>query len=111
MANTYITVSELKKHLNIEEAFTEDDAYLQELISVTEMAVFEYCNGGLSDAIITITIDGVSVKALPKAITYACLLLAAHLYSNRNLVSFAQPFEIPYSFKFLLNPYRNFTIV
>ncbi len=110
MANTYTSLSELKQHLNIEETFTDEDQYLSELISVVEMAVFEYCNGGIETSLITVEINGQTVKALPKTIKWASLLLAQHLYLNRGIVSFAQGFEIPYSFKFLLNFYRIYTI-
>jgi len=110
MANTYTTVAELKQHLNIEAEFILDDNYLLELISVSEMAVSDYLNGGLSGSTTTFIVDNVEVVALPKTIKHACMLMAAHLYSNRTLVSFAQAYELPYTFKFLLNPYRNFQI-
>jgi hypothetical protein len=109
MANTYTTVDELKKHLNIETEFTDDDAYLLELISVAEMAVYNYCNGGVAEAS-SIVIDDVAYTALPKDIKHAIILLCSHLYLNRSSVSFAQGFEVPLAFKFLLNPYRNMAI-
>lgn len=96
----YIQLDELKKHLNIETSFNEDDLYLSTLIDVAELSIQEYCNGGLN----TYT-DNV-----PITVKHATLILAAHLYINRTVVSFAQALEIPYSFKFLLNPYRIYTI-
>ena len=105
----YTTVSELKKHLNIEEEFTDDDVYLLELISVAEMAVSSYCNGGVEEASI-IVIDDVTYDALPKAVKQACLMLAAHLYINRTPIAFTNTTEIPYTLKFLLAPYRNYVI-
>lgn len=108
--HTIITLSEAKKHLNIEESFTDDDQYIQELISVAELVVQEYLNGGIVDATLTFTVGEDTVSALPKSIKHACLLLISHLYQNRNMVSFSQGYEIPYSFKFLLSPYRNYVI-
>lgn len=92
----YTTLAELKKHLNIETTFTEDDTYLTTLIDVAEMSIADYCNGGLTD-----------VDPIPVTVKQAALLLAAQLYTTRTVVSFAQGYEIPYSFKFLLNPYKN----
>jgi len=110
MANTYTTVEELKKHLNIEADWTEDDAYLLELISVAEMAVSNYCNGGVQEAS-TVVIDDITYTALPKAIKQACLFLAAHYYLNRQPIAFTSTSELPYTFQFLLAPYKNITVV
>lgn len=109
MANTYTSVAELKQHLNIELDRTEDDNYLLELIAVSEMAVSNYCNGGLQEAA-TIVIDGVTYTALPKAVKQACLFLAAHFYLNRTPIAFTSTSELPYTFTFLLAPYKNFVV-
>lgn len=108
--NTYVTVEEIKKHLNIETGFTDDDIYILNLISTAELAVYEYLNGGLSGATTHIIIDNEEVTAIPKTVKQAIILLVSHFYLNRGLVSFAQGFEIPYAFKFLLNPYRIMSI-
>ena len=109
MANTYTTVAELKQHLNIEADWTDDDAYLLELISVAEMAVSNYCNGGVQEAS-TIVIDNVTYVALPKAIKQACLFLAANFYLNRQPIAFTSTSELPYTFQFLLAPYKNYIV-
>lgn len=108
--NVFTTVAELKQHLNIEPEFTEDDNYLLELISVAEMAVSNYLNGGLSESIYTFILDDEEVTAIPKTIKHACLLLAANFYLNRQPVAFASTSELPYTFQFLLNPYKNFVV-
>ena len=97
----YTLLSELKKHLNIESAFTDDDLYLSTLIDVAELSVNEYCNDGL------VNYDNTTI---PITVKQATLLLAGHLYITRTIVSYAQGIEIPYSFKFLLNPYKVFTV-
>ncbi len=99
--DTYITLNELKTHLNID---------LQDIISVAELAVYNYLNGGLSGETIEVVISGETFLAIPKDIKHACLLIASTLYLNRTAVSFGQGFKLPYSFDFLLSPYRNFTI-
>lgn len=97
----YITLFELKRHLNIETSYNEDDTYLQDVLAVSQLAIENYCNLGLS---------GYTDETIPVTVKQATLLLAAHFYLNRQLVSYAQGYEIPYTFKFLLNEYRNLII-
>lgn len=106
MAN-YFTLNELKAQLNIETSFIADDTYLSGLTTVVTTSVQNYCNYGLTGY--TTTTNGVTV--VPAPVKQAAIMLAAHLYINRTLVSFAQGVEIPYSFKFLLDPYKNFVAV
>lgn len=96
----YTTLATLKAHLNIETAFTADDTYLTSLIAVAELSIREYCCWAETEY----------VTDIPATIKQAALLLAAQLYTTRTIVSYAQGYEIPYSFKFLLNPYRNYTV-
>lgn len=109
MINTYISLDELKKHLNIETEFTDDDTYLKHTISVAELSVISYCNGGLIPTAVT---DELNVETLvvPDAVKHGILLLASHLYLNRNPIAFTATTEIPLGFKYLLNPYRNYVI-
>jgi len=97
----YTTLASLKAHLNIETAFTGDDLYLTSLISVVELAISDYCNGGLADIL---------DADIPVTVKQAALLLAGNLYLNRSPVAFGQPYKIPYSFEFLLSPYRIYTV-
>ena len=94
---SYTTLAAAKKHMNIEEAFTDDDNYINDLISVCELSISNYCDGGLDDY---------DDNDMPVTVKQATLLLIGHLYVTRTIVSFSQGVEIPYSFKFLLNPYR-----
>jgi len=102
----YITLDEIKDHLRIDSGHTDDDRYIEQLIDVAEESVFNYLNAGVtSNTGSTVTIDDEQTE-IPKSLKQAIILLTAHWYLNRNLVSFAQGTEIPYAFKFLLNPYR-----
>lgn len=96
---THTTVAELKEHLNIELDFTEDDNYLQQLLNVSELAVWNYCNGGIDE-----------LSEIPVTIKQAYLFLAAHYYLNRTPIAFTSTSELPYTFQFLLNPYKNFVV-
>lgn len=97
----YTTLATIKAHLNIETAYTDDDTLITQLIEVVELAIREYCCW---------TDEEYPDEDIPATVKHSALLLAAHLYTNRTMVSFAQALEIPYSFKFLLNPYRNHTV-
>lgn len=97
----YSTLYELKRHLNIEQDYNDDDAYLQDLILVTELAINNYLNYSGST---------MNETTVPLTIKQASLLLAAHFYTNRQLVSFAKAEEIPFSFRFLLDPYKNYIV-
>ena len=97
----YSTLYEIKKHLNIESSFTDDDSYINQLLSVAELAINNYCNNGLS---------GYTSSTIPVTIKQASLLLTAHFYLNRQIISFANGIEIPYTFQFLLNPYKNYIV-
>ena len=97
----FITLQELKRHLNVESDYIDDDGILQDLIEVTAIAIKNYLNNELS---------GYTETNIPLTIKQASLLLAAHLYTNRQIISFANGVEIPYTFKFLLDPYKNFVI-
>lgn len=94
-ATPFITKDELKVQLNIESTFTDDDAYLTSLCAVAEETIRNYCNGGLDE-----------ITEVPVVVKQAALLLGSHLYLTRSIVSYAQGYEIPYSFKFLLNFYK-----
>jgi len=93
----YFTLPELKEQLNIESGFTRDDHYLSGCTTVACLSVDNYCNNGLT---------GFTGTTIPATVKQAALMLAAHFYLNRQIVSFATGVEIPYSFQFLLNPYK-----
>jgi hypothetical protein len=101
----YFELLELKQHLNIESTYTADDLYLSGLTTVACTAIDTYCNYGLSGYTGT-----TSQTAIPVAVKHAAILFAGHLYLTRTIVSYTQAYEIPYTFKFLLDPYRNLTI-
>lgn len=95
-----LTVEDLKKHLNIDH--DEDDAYIQELISVAEDAVETYINRPISDYADT---EG---KITKPAIRHACRLLVGTWYANRESVVFSTPSELPDGVVALLMPLRRF---
>lgn len=94
-----LTVDDLKKHLNIDH--DEDDAYIEDLISVAEDAVETYINRPIDDMV---DAEG----KLKPAVRHACRLLVGTWYANRESVVFSTPSELPDGVVALLLPLRRF---
>lgn len=88
----------LKMNLKIESGYTNEDDDLNYLLSVSQYAIENYISDYFS---------GFTVLPLP--LYHATILLATHYYLNPNIVSFAQGTEIPFSFRFLIDPYKKLT--
>ena len=94
----YITVEDLKKHLNVDHS--EDDGYIGELSEVAEDAVAEYLNRPISDFVT----DG----KLKASVRHAIRLLVGTWYASRESVAFASPSVLPDGVYALLMPLRRF---
>jgi uncharacterized phage protein (predicted DNA packaging) len=94
----YITVEDLKKHLNVDHS--EDDDYIGELSEVAEDAVAEYLNRPISDFVT----DG----KLKASVRHAIRLLVGTWYASRESVAFASPSVLPDGVYALLMPLRRF---
>lgn len=97
----YIQLYQIKKHLNINEDFRDDDEYLMQLEEVAERVVetnidtkLEKLENGDGD--------------IPSPLTQAMLLLIANFYANRESVAFANSVNVPYSYQYLIDLYRNY---
>lgn len=90
----YITLSEIKAHLNIDRCFKEDDALLLTYIKASEDSVEKYYGKPLSEVLE----DG----ELPYSLKACILLFAGHLYNNREAVLYQQTYELPLGYKYLL---------
>lgn len=97
----YIDTVILKKHLNIDESFNDDDEYLKALYMAAEQAVENHIARPLSEIV-----D--ERGKLPPSVRHAILLLVGHLYANRESVSFATATEIPLAYQYLLQPYKSY---
>ena len=94
-----LTVDDLKKHLNIDH--DEDDAYIEELISVAEDAVETYLNRPITEFV-----D--AAGTIKPAIRHACRLLVGTWYANRESVVYSTPSELPDGVVALLLPLKRF---
>lgn len=98
----YITLSEAKKHLQIDPDYKDDDSYIIYLIQVAEDAVAQHLDVALADLL--------ENGLLPKAVTHSILLLIGNLYANREPVSFTSASKVPYTLEYLLGLHKRYYI-
>lgn len=98
----FITLDRIKKHLNIDSYYTDDDSYLTYLEGVAETVVEKHIDNKLSE----LQTNG----ELPTPLVHAMLLFIGNLYQSRESVAFnSSPIEIPLSFSYLLDLYKNYS--
>lgn len=98
----YINLETIKKHLNIDSFFTEDDEYLMLLEDVAEKAVSKHIDCNLSELQ-----DGNG--GLPSPLLHAILLLVGNMYMQRESISFSNATEVPLSYSYLLDLYKDYS--
>ena len=99
----YLKLYQIKKHLNIDEDFTEDDEYLVDLANVVEFVVAKHIDDNLEE------LAKSNGGELPPPLLHAMLLLLGNYYANRESVAFAGSSEIPLSYSYLLDLYKNYS--
>ena len=99
---TYLTLPQIKKHLNIDSSFVDDDSYLTSLGDVAETIVSKHVQYDLAD------LAASNGGTLPAPVTHACLLYIGNLYMNRESVSVANLYNIPFAYEYLLGLYKNY---
>lgn len=98
----YLELDIVKKHLNIEKEYTLDDEYILNLMCVAENAVAKHIDNKLQN------IEDADGK-LPSALLHAIMLLVANFYANRESVAFASSSEIPTSYGYLLDLFKDYS--
>lgn len=111
------SLAEIKKHLNIDSSFNDDNDYLEMLDNAATLAVENYLNRDLTS--ITgytysystgNTLVKTTIYKLPAPIQKAILVQIANLYANRESISYASITEISKNFQFLLSAYKKYTV-
>lgn len=95
----YLTLSEIKTHLNIDSAFTDDDAYLESLESVAVDIIERDIDYKLS-----------GLESLPDALKHALLLVIGNFYDNRESLSPVGISELPQSLSWICDLYRDYSL-
>lgn len=98
----YVDLQQAKRHLNVEEAFTEDDEYIGGLIEAAEAVVSKDVCEDLD------ILAQENAGTLPAPLRQCVLLMVGQLYANREPVAFAQSAEVPLSYSYLISLYRNY---
>ncbi|WP_019539804.1 head-tail connector protein [Proteiniphilum acetatigenes] len=96
----YLSISEVKQHLNIDQEFTTDDNYIESLILVAKEAVEHSINQNIDDLIVG--------GNLPPAIKHSMLLLIGNWYLNREPVAYSSVSKIPYTLELLVSIHKNY---
>ena len=99
----YLTISEIKKHCNIDALFTDDDNYLTALGNAAEQVVCRYIDQPLS------LLEDDNHK-IPEPLKYAMLLWIGTIYAIRESVSNANFAPVPHSFEMLCDLYKNYSL-
>lgn len=99
----YVTLEYLKKQLNIEPDFTDDDDYIMLLEKVSEQVVEKYADYPLEKY------EDENHK-LPEALNHAIALFVATQYAVRESISGTNYTANPHSLELLVDLYRNYTI-
>lgn len=97
----YLLVNDVKKHLNIDVDFIEDDKYIGHLIEVAQQVVEKNIDRPLSD------LEDNSGD-LPESLLHAMLLMIGNFYANRESVAFASATNVPYSYQYLIDLFRDY---
>lgn len=98
----YNTLAEIKKHLNIDSTFTDDDNYLMDLESVAELSVENHIDHDLSD------LEDENHN-LPFPLKHAILLFVGTMYANRESVTYGGAKEVPISYNYILDSYKDYS--
>lgn len=97
----YIDLETAKKHLNLDESFTEDDSYISLLTAAAEDAVSKHIDKPL------VELED-SKGDLPPAILHSILLLIGNLYATREPVAYTSVIKVPYTLDYLLGLYKHY---
>ena len=100
----FVTLDRIKKHLNIDEYYKEDDWFLISLYQVAEKVVERHTDSKLSE------IAKTNGGELPPPLVHAMLLLIGDYYKNRESVSFTSATSIPFSYDYILSLFKNYGI-
>lgn len=98
----FITLQDVKKHLNIDEYYHDDDEYLNHLIIVAEKVVEKHI-----DCDFSVLQDEVGM--IPAPLLHSILLFIGNMYQSRESVSFTTAYELPLSFRYLLDLYMDYS--
>ena len=97
----YLLIDDLKKHLNIDPWFHDDDYYIATLGEAVENIVEHHIDDDLTK------LENKEGQ-LPQPLIQAMYLLVGHFYANREAISFGTPHEVPLAYKYILDLFQRY---
>lgn len=97
----FVTLEEIKKQINLDTYFKDDDNYLVQLEGVAEAVIARHIDAHLSHFLQP---NG----ELDPPLKHAILLFVATQYRNRESVSSFNHYTLPMSYDYLLMMYQNY---
>lgn len=98
----FLEIDRIKKHLNIDDYYKDDDNYLVYLYEVAEKVVEKHTDTNLKQ------IAEENGGELPPPILHAMLLFIGDMYKSRESISFGSVTSIPFSYEYILSLYKNY---
>lgn len=98
---TCIPLELAKKHLNLDDDYTEDDEYILGLVAAAKGAVEKALNASLD------RLAEENAGEVPMAIIQAILLMVGNWYQNREITG-SKVAALPYNFEYLINLYKHY---
>lgn len=98
----FLELAHIKKHLNIDADYTDDDEYILYLYEVAVDVIQKH---------IDTTFEEIKQKEgrIPNSLLHALLLFIGNMYDNRESVSYTGTHEVPNSLNYILNMYRDYS--
>lgn len=96
-----IDLERIKKHLNIDSGYTDDDEYITYLETVAEQIVEKHIDTTLEDLI-------AENGEVPTPLLQCMLLIIGNLYDNRESVAYSNVIEVPNTLSYILSMYRDY---
>lgn len=97
----YLDLDVIKKHLNVESDFTDDDELIVLYADAAEQAVQVHVNESIED------IAEKNGGCIPTPLFQAMLLMVGNLYQNREIVG-TKTSALPFNYNYLIDLYRNY---
>lgn len=98
---TCVPLELIKKHLNLDEDYIEDDEYILGLLNAAKGAVEKALNASLD------RLAEENGGEVPMAIIQAILLMVGNFYQNREITG-SKTAALPYNFEYLVNLYKHY---
>lgn len=96
-----LDLATIKKHLNIDASYTDDDTYIEFLEGVAEEVVQKHIDRSFEEII-------GEAGEIPQPLLHSILLIVGNMYANRESVAYTSAVEVPNSLSYILSMYRDY---